>query len=55
MQNSLQNLANAIRMRINSDGCHAAAIPALSLHRYTQTDIRIPEAGSPYLYLLAAG
>lgn len=55
MQNSLQNLADAIRMRIHSDGCHATAIPALSLHRYTQTAIRMPEAGPPYLYLLAAG
>lgn len=55
MQDCLQKLANAVRIRISSDGCHATAISDLSLYRYTQTSIQMPEANTPYLYLLAAG
>lgn len=55
MQDCLRQLANAIRMRINSDGCHATAVSDLSLYRYTQSSIQMPEASTPYLYLLAAG
>lgn len=55
MQDCLQRLADAVRMRVSADGCHATAISGLSLYRYTQTSIQMPEPSTPYLYLLAAG
>lgn len=55
MPNRLQRLAAAVRMRVNLEGCYTAAVSDLSLYRYTQTAIRMPEASAPYIYLLAAG
>ena len=55
MQNGLQKLANAIRMRVSADGCHVTAVSDLSLYRYKQASIQMPETSTPYLYLLAAG
>lgn len=51
----MEKIANSVRMRVNSEGCYTTAIPDLSLYRYTQRSIQMPEPGAPYLYLLAAG
>lgn len=60
MQNDVQRLTSAVRMRTNLDGRHTTSIPYLSLYKYfnkyyIRTTIQMPETNTPYIYLLAAG
>lgn len=55
MEKGLQDLTDILRMMSFSNGRYQTSVSYLSVYRYTDKTIRMPEGGSPYLYLPAAG
>lgn len=55
MREEVQKLIHAVRALPLCDGCNKTAISYLTVYRFTTDSIKMPEADTPYLYLIADG